>query len=101
GDHQVSSRQGPHPADGLIWRITERRAFQSLASTGRRSRTESLWCSYVNDPAVTPVRVAFALGRNIGPATTRNRVRRRLRAILQAGAASVPACGYLLIGARP
>lgn len=60
-----------------------------------------MWCSYVNDPAVTPVRVAFALGRNIGPATTRNRVRRRLRAILQAGAASVPACGYLLIGARP
>ena len=41
-----------------------------------------LWCRYLNDPAVTPVRVGFAVGRSYGRAVERNRLRRRLRAIL-------------------
>jgi ribonuclease P protein component len=46
--------------------------------------------------------VAFALGRALGPAVVRNRVRRRLRAILQAAssAGTLPP-GEFLIGARP
>lgn len=42
--------------------------------------------------------VAFAIGRAIGNAVVRNRLRRRLRAILSDSA--VPP-GLLLIGARP
>jgi ribonuclease P protein component len=42
--------------------------------------------------------VAYALGRAIGPAVVRNRLRRRLRALLTA--TTLPA-GFYLIGAQP
>lgn len=86
----------------MIWRISERRAFQDLARVGRRARTQTLWCSFVNDPAASPLRVAFALGRAVGPATRRNRLRRRLRALIPAIAPNAGLdAGWLLIGAKP
>jgi ribonuclease P protein component len=42
--------------------------------------------------------VAYALGRAIGPAVVRNRLRRRLRALL--AASSLPP-GIYLLGAQP
>ena len=45
---------------------------------------------------MTPPKVAFAIGRPVGTAVTRNRVRRRLKAVLRDS--SVPA-GLLLVGA--
>ena len=59
-------------------------------------RVDSLWCSYVPDSGVAPPRVAFAIGRATGSAVQRNRLRRRLRAIL--AACDVPA-GLWLVGA--
>lgn len=63
-----------------------------------------LWCTYVLDPpgTVTPPRVAYALGRALGPAVVRNRVRRRLRAMLQrvSSDAGLPP-GTYLFGAQP
>ena len=46
--------------------------------------------------------MAFALGRALGPAVVRNRVRRRLRVALAAASAEgrLPA-GLYLVGARP
>jgi ribonuclease P protein component len=46
--------------------------------------------------------VAYALGRALGPAVVRNRVRRQLRAMLQAAscAGGLPSGDYLF-GARP
>ena len=44
--------------------------------------------------------MAFSLGRALGPAVTRNRLRRRLRAILRDIQATLPG-GALLIGATP
>lgn len=93
-----TSRQGPAQPVGLIWRIRERSAFTRLAREGRRTRAGVLWCTYLHDPAATPPRVAYALGRAIGPAVVRNRLRRQLQAIL-AGSSLPP--GLYLIGARP
>jgi ribonuclease P protein component len=46
--------------------------------------------------------VAFALGRALGPAVVRNRVRRRLRVMLQqASSASTLPAGTYLFGAQP
>ena len=46
--------------------------------------------------------VAYAIGRPVGGAVVRNRVRRRLRALLVAEASRQPlAPGYYLVGARP
>lgn len=57
----------------------------------------------VLDPTLTPPRVAFALGRRVGTAVTRNRIRRRLRAALAELAASEPGVpgGLYLVGAGP
>ena len=88
----------------MIWRIRERSAFTRIASQGRRTRAGVLWCTYILDPpgTVTPPRVAYALGRALGPAVVRNRVRRQLRAMLQqvSREAGLPA-GMYLFGAQP
>ena len=56
---------------------------------------------WVADNAALPPRVGYAIGRAVGTAVDRNRVRRRLRAIFaeQARAERVPA-GLYLVGAR-
>jgi len=88
----------------LIGRIGERREFERLTRHGDRARTASLWCRYVRDPDVVPPRVAFAIGRPVGPAVTRNLLRRRLRELLRAATRADPpllTSGQLLIGATP
>jgi ribonuclease P protein component len=102
GDHPRETTQGPDTALGLIWTIRGRRAFQTLARAGCKARTETLWCSFLNDSAATPLRVAFVVGRSIGSATRRNRLRRRLRAsVAEVAPALGIGHGWLLIGARP
>lgn len=59
--------------------------------------------TYLPSPATEPPRVAFAVGRALGPAVVRNRMRRRLRAItreLAAAPGGLPPGSYL-IGVRP
>jgi ribonuclease P protein component len=82
----------------VIWRIRERRAFDRLGREGRRTRAGALWCTSLTDPTVTPPQVAYALGRAVGPAVVRNRIRRQLRAALRDR--ELPP-GWYLIGARP
>ncbi|MGH9272832.1 MAG: ribonuclease P protein component [Ilumatobacteraceae bacterium] len=86
----------------MIGRIKRRREFAEL-SRGRRATTETLWCRYVDDPQQVPPRVAFAIGRVVGTAVRRNRLRRRLRAILHscAGPSGPLHHGALLVGAVP
>jgi ribonuclease P protein component len=61
-----------------------------------------LWCRYVPDAQVVPPRVAFSIGRKVGTAVARNRLRRRLRAAVRSVAGtSRLANGWLLVGARP
>jgi ribonuclease P protein component len=81
----------------LIDRVRERNAFVRLRRDGVRVRTDPLWCSFVLDPDLVPPQVAFAIGRAVGSAVTRNRLRRRLRAVL--AHSDVPP-GLYLIGAR-
>ena len=82
----------------MITKIHEREAFLRLRRDGSRFQTGPLWCSYLLDPDLTPPQVAFAIGRSLGSAVHRNRLRRRLRAILSECA--VPP-GLMLIGASP
>ncbi len=81
----------------MIWRIRDRDVFRRLSTEGRRARAGVLWCTFLPDPSASPPRVAFAIGRAIGPAVVRNRARRRLRALLVE--LEWPA-GWYLIGAR-
>jgi ribonuclease P protein component len=58
-------------------------------------------CAAVGPPSEPP-RVAYAVGRRVGSAVVRNRVRRRLRAATREHAdALVPGCAYLVVAAAP
>ena len=84
----------------MIGRIRERRDFERLSRDGRRARSATLWCRYLDVPTLPPS-VAYAIGRAVGPAVVRNRLRRRLRALVTASGPDALPHGLLLIGARP
>ena len=76
--------------------------FERFRSEGRRFRHGVVWCSWVQDAAGTPPGVAYAIGRPVGGAVVRNRVRRRLRVIVAAEVARAPLpAGYYLVGVTP
>ena len=103
--HAHSRRAGhrPQPAgkrpsstERLIAPITDRATFRALSRRGRRGKVEQLRLSAIleHDESVSSngdedgprgpstVRVAFAISRRVGGAVIRNRLRRRLRAII-------------------
>ena len=85
-----------------LWRITDRRTFQALRQRGRRARRGPLTVTWLApDPGDDrPPRAGFAIGRSVGGAVVRNRIRRRLRAALRELQADgrLPAGTYLLGG---
>jgi ribonuclease P protein component len=71
---------------GPLWRIRDRRTFRALRADGTRQRSGPVQVTVLPDPeagvdgrAAAP-RLAFAIGRPVGPAVVRNRLRRQLRA---------------------
>jgi ribonuclease P protein component len=79
----TSPHQGPLEALGLIWRVRGQSSFRALAR-GRRRRGGVLEVrAAVIGSNVEPPRVAFSVGRSVGDAVTRNRVRRQLRAAVR------------------
>ena len=66
----------------MTWRITDRATFEELRKSGRRSRYGPVSVVFMPDGGERP-RVAYAVGRRVGSAVTRNRLRRRMRAIVR------------------
>ena len=88
------------PAMGALWRVRDRHTFLELQHRGRRGRSGALSVTWLAGDDGTPPRVAYAVGRRVGPAVVRNRLRRRLRAAMAELAPSLPA-GVYLVGAGP
>jgi ribonuclease P protein component len=67
---------------GPLWRIRDRRTFRALRADGTRRRSGPLQVTVLPDGvgAATAPRLGFAIGRAVGPAVVRNRLRRQLRA---------------------
>lgn len=84
----------------LIWRLRGRENFAALRAHGRRGRSGPVSVTFLPAavaaarPLAATTRVAFAVGRPVGPAVVRNRVRRRLRSI--AAGADLPPGDYLV-----
>ena len=86
--------------------VRTRRAFLALGQSRARARSGPVWVVRATPPAGTPeaggapVRVAYAIGRTVGGAVVRNRLRRRLRAVVvdHAATGAVPP-GLYLVGA--
>jgi ribonuclease P protein component len=88
----------------VIGRVRDRATFEALRRDGRRVRRGPVTLVYL-PAAAPPPRVAFAVGRTVGNAVVRNRVRRRLRSVLRdlASGAHGPALppGAYLVATRP
>ena len=65
------------------WRVRDRASFAALRREGHRRRAAAVTVTSLPaaDPTSRPA-VAFAIGRSVGGAVDRNRLRRRIRAIL-------------------
>ena len=74
-------------------------SFELLRREGLRARSGALSLVMRPDPTLCVPQVAFSVPRSVGPAVTRNRLRRRLREILRArsNADQLPAGQLLLI----
>ena len=84
----------------MIWRVRDRDTFAALRRSDRRVREGPITITWApGDPAVPP-QVAYAIGKRVGGATVRNRVRRRLREIVRNMQPALRP-GAWLIGAAP
>ena len=84
----------------LIWRIRDRTTFVALRRSDRRVRRGPITVTWAPGDPAEPPRVAYAIGRHVGGATERNRIRRRLREIVR-NLERPLGPGAWLIGATP
>ncbi|MGH9056360.1 MAG: ribonuclease P protein component [Acidimicrobiales bacterium] len=83
----------------MIWRVDRRATFEALRRA-RRLREGALTVSWVPGDPGEPPRVAFTIGRRVGSAVVRNRLRRRLRILVREAAPTLPPGAYL-VGVGP
>lgn len=81
-----------------VGRVRTRASFAALGATGRRARRGVLRVTASVEPEGDRPCVAYAVGRAVGTAVVRNRVRRRLRAAV---ADLAPPPGTYLVAADP
>ncbi|HEU5042906.1 MAG TPA: ribonuclease P protein component [Nocardioidaceae bacterium] len=93
-------------------RLTASRDFSDAVRRGWRFGTKTmvlhLWIPHSGDGAGAaadspdrPVRLGFVVGKAVGPAVTRNLVKRRLRALARDRIASLPRSSTLVVRALP
>ena len=100
GHRAVAPSEGPAPLVGLIQSIGDRTAFAALGRSPRRVRRGPITVTYAAGPFPDHVRVAYAIGRRVGGAVRRNRLRRRLRAVMSEQSGNLRPGAYL-VGAGP
>ena len=106
GHRSGTAPEGPRPTVGLIGRISDRATFEALRRDGRRARRDPVTVLFLPEAGAGvggDVRVAYSVGRRVGTAVDRNRVRRRLRAAVRdvSGDGDGLSSGAYLVLARP
>ncbi|MGI8685357.1 MAG: ribonuclease P protein component [Acidimicrobiales bacterium] len=84
----------------MIHRIRDTATFAALRRSRRRVRRGPFTVTFVSDSPTGPPRVAYAIGRSVGGAVVRNRLRRRLRAVVSELEPQLRPGAYL-VGAAP
>ena len=67
----------------MVWRVSDRATFQALRRRARRARCGPVSVAFIKADAPPVARVGYAVGRRVGHAVVRNRLRRRLRAAVR------------------
>ena len=97
---QDPSAERPGEADRLTWRVRDRATFDALARR-KRARRGPVSLTVIPVDRFSPPRVAYAVGKGVGGAVTRNRVRRRLRAAVTHHRSRLEPGRAYLLGASP
>ena len=82
-----------------VLRVSDRSSFARLRTTDMRARSGPVSVSFCPCGAPPVTQVAYAVGRTVGTAVVRNRLRRRLRAVV-AEVSPGMAPGVYLVSAR-
>jgi len=87
-------------------RLTSSAGFSAAVREGRRAGTRSVVVHLVvpdrsDETASSQSRVGFVVGKAVGNAVTRNRVKRRLRHLVRARLDSLPPASVLVVRALP
>jgi ribonuclease P protein component len=94
--------EGPRPAVGLTWRLRGGNRLRAVRQRGCTASAGPIQVRFLRRVTDEPPTVAYAVGRSVGSAVVRNRVRRRLRAIVATVATDgTLGAGDYLIAARP
>ena len=99
-DLEVSPGKGSSPAFRLIGRIRHREVFSRLSKEGTYVRSHGLWCSLLLDDSLEIAHIGYAIGRQVGGAVERNRIKRQLRALFGAKSSQLRP-GWYLVGVTP
>ncbi len=82
-------------------RLRHRAEFTDAVKQGQRAGGPGLVAHLLITPSPMPGRVGFVVGRGVGPAVVRNRVRRRLRHLAADRLTRLPAGTLLVLRATP
>ena len=86
---------------GRDHRLTSGRDFVRTIRTGRRAGTGTLVAHLGLDDSQLPPRLGLVVGKSVGIAVVRNRVKRRLRHVARAHLVALPPGAVLVIRALP
>jgi len=82
-------------------RLTSSRLFSRTVRRGRRAGTRTLVLHLDVDSGVERPQVGFVVSKAVGPAVTRNQVKRRLRHLSRERVTSLPGSAVLVVRALP
>ena len=82
-------------------RLRRRQDFAEVVRRGRRTARGPLVLHFADSGAPGPACAGFVVGKTVGPAVVRNRVRRRLREIVRARLTVLPSGSRLVVRAQP
>ena len=83
-------------------RLPSAETFRTAVRRGHRAGGPTLVLHLFVDPASSsPPRVGFVVGKAVGPAVVRNRVKRRLRHLVRDRLGVLPSASLLVVRAQP